>query len=60
MVSMDKAERRYLAALRRADSYDDVADAEERLRQDRLAEEYVADSSGMEDDDVDPTDRVPA
>ena len=38
-------ERRYLAALRQADSYDDVADAEEQLRQDELAEEYAADSA---------------
>ena len=50
-------ERRYLAALRQADSYDDVADAREQLRQDELAEELAADSA--QDDCVDPGDRVP-
>ena len=50
-------ERRYYAALRAADSYDDVADAEEQLRQDRLDEEFAADSA---QDDFDNTgDRVP-
>jgi hypothetical protein len=50
-------ERRYLAALRQADCYDDVSDAKEQLRQDQLDEEFAADSA--QDDCDDPGDRVP-
>ena len=50
-------ERRFAAALRQADSYDDVANAEEDFRQDQLDEEFAADSA--QDDCDDPGDRVP-
>jgi len=61
-------ERRYQAALRQADCYDDVSDAKEQLRQDELAEELAADSAWDDeelaadsawDDCDDPGDRVP-
>ena len=44
-------ERRYRAALRQADSYEDVADAKEQLRQDELAEEYAADCTYTDEED---------
>jgi hypothetical protein len=45
-----RALRDYWQAMRRADSYDDAADAEEQLRQAELDEEYAADCT-MEDDE---------
>jgi hypothetical protein len=47
-----RALRDYYAAMRRADSYDDAADALEQLRQAELDEEYAADCAGMEDDEL--------
>jgi response regulator of citrate/malate metabolism len=54
---MTSAERRFHAAMKSADSYDDAAEAEEQLRQDQLDEEFAADSA--QDDCDDPGDRVP-
>ena len=55
---MTRALRDYHAAMRRADSYDDAADAEEALRQAEADEDFAADSAGM-DDDCDPDDQLP-
>ena len=55
---MSQALRNFNAALRRANTYDDAADAWEQYEADKRSEEYAADSAGMEDDD-EPTDRVP-
>jgi len=54
----NQALRNFNAALRRANTYDDAAEAWEQYEADKRSDEYTADSAGMEDDD-EPTDRVP-